>query len=64
MNFTVYDKAGKKKPSILSTIVFAMFPTDKKKSQYMTYANALETKFVLYAKQLESLFCFDVAILK
>lgn len=31
MNFTVYDKAGKKKPSIPSTTVFAMLPTDKKK---------------------------------
>lgn len=30
----------------------------------MTYANLLETKFVLHAKQLESLFSFDVAILK
>lgn len=64
MNFTVYDKAEKKKPSIPST-VFAMLPTDKKKkAQHMTYANPLETKFVLYAKQLESLFSFDVAILK
>lgn len=42
-----------------------MLPTDKKKkAQHMTYANPLETKFVLYAKQLESLFSFDVAILK
>lgn len=30
MNFTVYDKAEKKKPSIPST-VFVMLPTDKKK---------------------------------
>jgi len=54
MNSTVSHKAGKKKPSILSTAGCCV-PSDEK-AHRMPYANQLETEFVPYAKQLETLF--------